>query len=360
MLGVGGVSQMTLALRNCFSAPQVQNKRRMSQQDATEADCPRSWLGEHHHRHERRTRWVVVLTLLMMVGEIAGGHYYGSLALVADGWHMGTHAAALGVAALAYRYARAHASNPRFTFGTGKVGDLAGFASAVSLGIVALLIGVESVQRLIEPRAIVFTQAIAIAVLGLVVNLVSAVMLGGGGHGHDHGDAEGQDELAGHDHDTAQDDAAVHDHGARPAHAHQDTNLRAAYVHVLADALTSVLAIAGLLAAMWLGWIWMDAAAGLIGAAVIVQWSVSLARDAGRTLLDAHDETGLQAAARARLLRAAGSAALTDLHLWRVGPGNYALMATLRGASATTPDDYRRALADLPQLRHVTVEINRT
>ncbi len=247
----------------------------MSQKPATKP-CPQSWLGEHHDHHARRTQWVVVLTIVMMVAEIIGGAYYGSMALVADGWHMATHAAALGIAALAYRYARQHAHDPRFAFGTGKVGELTGFASAVSLAIVALLIGAESLQRLFNPQPIDFLQAGGIAVLGLIVNLVSARML------H-------------HDHDEEEED----DH-------HHDTNLRAAYLHVLADALTSVLAILGLLAGRYLGWIWMDAAAGLLGAAVIAHWSIGLARTAGRSLLDAQGNLELEQAVRAQLQSAPG------------------------------------------------------
>lgn len=316
------------------------------------ADCPRSWLGAHHDRSETRTRWVVALTLIMMVAEILGGYWYGSMALVADGWHMATHAAALGVATLAYRYARLHAGNPRFAFGTGKVGELAGFGSAVSLGIVALLIAVESVERLLDPQEIDFLQATLIAVLGLVVNLVSAWMLSGGaqgtaGHAHAHG----------HDHAHGPAHAAAHTVPAL-SHDHHDTNLRAAYVHVLTDALTSVLAIAGLLAGRFLGWIWMDAAAGLIGAAIIAHWAVGLAKQAGRSLLDAHDDSALEQAARERLQRATADGRVTDLHLWRLGPGQYGLLASLRGRQLDSPDGYRRALADLPQLRHVTVEVN--
>lgn len=304
-------------------------------QSSPRQPCPRSWLGEHHDHHERRTRWVVVLTLVMMVAEIIGGHLYGSMALVADGWHMATHAAALGVAMLAYRYARANADNPRFAFGTGKVGDLTGFASAVSLGIVALLIGAESVQRLIQPRGIDFLQAGGIAVLGLLVNLVSAWMLRAEHHHHDE------------DHDHHHDD-----------HSHHDTNLRAAYLHVLADALTSVLAIAGLMAGRFLGWVWMDAVVGLLGAAVIAHWSVGLARAAGRTLLDSHDDSRLEQAVRQRLLAATGLQQVSDLHVWRLGPGRYAVMASLHGSGLGTPDALRATLADLPQLAHITIEIN--
>lgn len=304
----------------------------MSRNSAGPAHCPRSWLGTHHDRHARRTLGVVILTLVMMVAEIVGGYWYGSMALVADGWHMGTHAAALGVAALAYRYARLHEHDPRFAFGTGKVGDLAGFASAISLGMVSLLVGFESVERLVAPRGIDFSQATVIAIIGLAVNLVSAWLLRDDGH------------------DRSDDDHA--------SEAHHDTNLRAAYVHVLADALTSVLAIAGLLAGRFLGWIWMDAVVGLLGAAIIAHWSVGLCRQAGRTLLDSHETGELEQQVRNRLLRSTPSGGITDLHLWRLGPGQYAVMASLRGTDLGTPDGYRQALADLPQLRHVTVEVN--
>jgi len=301
--------------------------------------CPQSWLGEHHDRHARRTQWVVVLTLLMMVAEILGGTIYGSMAVVADGWHMATHAAALGVAALAYRYARQHAGNPRFSFGTGKVGDLAGFASAVSLAIVSLLIAVESLRRLVHPHGIDFLQAGGIAVVGLIVNLVSAWLLHED-HPHDHN----------HDED---------DHGHRhdPAH-HHDTNLRAAYLHVLADAVTSVLAIIGLLAGRYLGWIWMDAVIGILGAIVIGHWSIGLARTAGRTLLDAHDDGELEELVRGRLHMAGADVQILDLHIWRLGPGHHGLLVALRGANLRRPDEYRALLADVPGLTHVTIETN--
>jgi len=320
----------------------MQNSRTMPQ-----SDCPRSWLGEHHDRNERRTRWVVWLTCVMMLAEIIGGSWYGSMAVVADGWHMATHAAALGVAMLAYRYARRHADNPRFAFGTGKVGDLAGFASAVSLFIVALLIGAGSVERLLNPVKIDFLQAGGIAVIGLLVNLVSAWLLKDD-HDHGHGDD--------HDHDHDHDDHHEHDHAHE--HAHHDVNLRAAYLHVLADALTSVLAIAGLLAGRFLGWIWMDAIVGVLAGIVIAHWSIGLARSAGRTLLDSHDDSRLENAVRERLRAAAQQATVTDLHLWRLGAGRYALMVSLRGSALDSPDRFRAVLADLPQLVHVTVEVN--
>lgn len=320
---------VTGVLRNCFSVLRVHN-RSMSRPPLP-SRCPQSWLGEHHDTHARRTQWVVALTVVMMVAEIAGGAWYGSMALVADGWHMATHAAALGIAALAYRYARRHAHDPRFSFGTGKVGELAGFASAVSLAIVALLIGAESLQRLLHPQDIDFLQAGAIAVVGLIVNLVSALLLR-----HDHA----------HDED--------HDH--HHEHEHQDTNLRAAYVHVLADALTSVLAILGLLAGRYMGWIWMDAVAGLLGAAVIAHWSVGLARTAGRNLLDSQDDSALEQAVRQQLASAPGHAEINDLHLWRLGPGHFGLIVTMRGSAPCSTDQYREALASLPQLRHITIE----
>lgn len=310
----------------------------MSRSGPHDADtaCPRSWLGERHDDHARRTGWVVALTLVMMLAEIIGGTYYGSMAVVADGWHMATHAAALAIAALAYRYARQHAGNPRFSFGTGKVGDLAGFASAVSLAIVSVLIAAESVHRLIHPQDIDFLQAGGIAVVGLIVNLVSAWLLH---DDHDH-----------HDHD--------HDHDHDPHHHHRDTNLHAAYLHVLADALTSVLAIIALIAGRFLGWVWMDAVIGILGAAVIAHWSIGLARSAGRTLLDSHDDSALLKVVRSRIQAASPGAEVLDLHVWRLGPGHQGLLVALRGPDLRTPDEYRRLLADVQGLAHITIETN--
>jgi cation diffusion facilitator family transporter len=312
--------------------------------------CPGSFLGTAHERNERRTWLVVVLTTLMMVGEIAGGAWYGSMALMADGWHMATHAAALSIAALAYRYARRHARDPNFSFGTGKVGELAGFASAVTLGIVALLIAGESLLRLIDPRPISFLQAGAIAVLGLAVNLVSALLLRDD-HGHDHGHDDDHDE---HDHE--------HDHqhdapGAAPAH--RDTNLYAAYMHVLADALTSVLAIMGLVAGRYLGWNWMDPLIGIVGALVIGHWAIGLMRRAGRALVDAKDNRALIAEIRRRLEN--GDPAVdrvTDLHLWTLGPGHDGLIVSVQSAMPAAPAVYKARLKGMPTLSHVTIEVN--
>lgn len=308
--------------------------------------CGRNFLGEHHERNERRTWWVVWLTAVMMVGEIVGGALFGSMALVADGWHMATHAAALTITGLAYRYARQHRNDPRFAFGTGKVGELAGFASAITLGIVALLIGWESIERLLNPRTIGFDQALAIAVLGLAVNLLSAKLLA-----HDSGQrAQGHGDEHEHEHEHDR------DHGHGGGHGHHDTNLRAAYVHVLADALTSVLAIAGLLAGRYLGWNWLDPVIGLVGAAVILQWSWKLLRTAAHALLDASTNEKLLAAIAERL--ETDTETITDLHLWRVGPGHNALIVSIASTAPASPDTYKARLGDLPGLSHITIEVN--
>lgn len=290
------------------------------------------FLGADHGRNERRTWLVVVLTAATMVAEIAAGLAFGSMALLADGWHMSTHAGALAIAAFAYRYARRHAGDPRFTFGTGKLGDLAGFASAVALALIAFLIGFESLMRLIAPVSIRFDEAIAVAVAGLAVNLLCAWILRDDHHRHDHG---------------------AHDHGH---HHHHDHNLRGAYLHVMADAFTSLLAIAGLLIGRFYGWIWLDAAIGIVGAAVIARWSWSLLRDSGAVLLDAAPDPSLTAEIRKRL--EAGDDRIADLHLWRVGPGHHAAIVSLVSPRPLAPDDYKRRLDDVPHLSHVTVEIN--
>ncbi|EKU75057.1 cation diffusion facilitator family transporter [Sphingobium yanoikuyae ATCC 51230] len=226
------------------------------------------YLSAGHDKNARRTLWVVWLTAATMVVEIAFGWITGSMALLADGFHMATHAGALAVAAAAYSYARRHARNPRYTFGTGKVGDLSGFASALLLLLTALFIAVESGMRLFEPVQVAFGEATLVAIIGLVINLVSALLLGHD-HSHDHG------------HSHAHDD---HDHDHKGGHA--DNNLRAAYVHVLTDALTSVLAIAALLAGRYLGWWWLDPAVGLLGAVVIARWAWGLMKDTAAILLD--------------------------------------------------------------------------
>ncbi len=301
------------------------------------------FLGAAHDRNERRTWLVVGLTATMMVAEIVGGTLFGSMALLADGWHMSTHAGALAIAAFAYRFARRHARDPRFAFGTGKLGDLAGFASAVLLALIALLIGYESVVRVFQPVPIHYPEATVIAVVGLGVNLLSAWILGAG---HDRGHDHSHDHSHGHDHDD--DHHHHHDH---------DHNLRAAFFHVMADALTSVLAIAALLAAWGYGWTWLDPAIGIVGALVIAHWSWGLMRDAGAVLLDATPDAELDAAIRARLEQ--GDDRIADLHVWRVGPGHHAAIVSLVSDSPLPALDYKRRLADLGRLSHVTVEVHR-
>lgn len=296
------------------------------------------FLSASHDRHERRTWLVVVLTALMMVGEIAAGWAYGSMALLADGWHMATHAGALGIAGWAYRLARQRANDRTFSFGTGKVGDLAGFSSAIVLAVVALAVAWESVQRLLQPVHVAFDEAIAVATLGLVVNLVSAVVLG---HGHDH--------EHGHEHG--------HDHEHSHAHEH-DHNLRAAYLHVLADALTSILAIVALLAGRLRGWTWMDPAMGLVGAAVILRWSKGLLLDTARVLLDVDPDPRLTAELRA-CVETDGDR-VVDLHLWRVGPQHLAVIVSVATARGTTVEQVRARLPDRADLAHVTVEVRET
>jgi len=298
------------------------------------------FLGEAHDRNERRTWAVVGLTAVMMVAEIAGGTIFGSMALLADGWHMSTHAGALAIAAGAYRYARRHARDPRFAFGTGKLGDLAGFTSAIVLAMVSLAIGYESVIRLFQPVTIRYGEAVAIAVVGLAVNLLSARLLWDADH-HDHHHDHHDD-----DHDPAHDDHHRHDH-----------NLRSAYWHVLADAFTSVLAIVGLLAAWSYGWTWLDPAIGVVGALVIARWSWSLIRASGAVLLDAAPGGALEKAIRERLEQ--GDDRIADLHVWRLGPGHHGAIVSLVSDEPQPVEAYKARLGDLANLSHVTVEVHR-
>ncbi|WP_441278635.1 CDF family Co(II)/Ni(II) efflux transporter DmeF [Tardiphaga sp. 172_B4_N1_3] len=286
------------------------------------------FLGDSHDDNTRRTLWVVALTTIMMVGEIVAGIVFNSMALLADGFHMATHAVALAIAAGAYAYARRNAHNRRFTFGTGKVGDLAGFASALVLAIIAIGIAVESVQRLFNPSTVAFGEATVIAVIGLIVNIASAFLLSGGHH-HD-----------GHDHD--------HHHGAH----HHDNNMRSAFMHVLADALTSVLAIAALLAGRYLNWVWLDPVMGIVGSIVIAAWAWNLLRDTAAVLLDTSDPH-LEQEIRDEVERP-GDARIFDLHVWRVGPGAHAAIVGFAGGAST--ETVRQRLAAVHELQHVTVE----
>lgn len=291
------------------------------------------FLGDNHHRNERRTWLVIAITTTMMVVEIVAGNIFGSMALTADGWHMSTHAAALLIAALAYLYARKHANNRRFSFGTGKLGDLAGFASAVVLALIALLIGWESVLRFRSPIAIDFQEAIFVAIIGLVVNLVCAWLLKDDHHhGHDHGHH--------------------HNHG----HAGQDQNLRAAYLHVLADALTSVLAIAALALGSIYGWLWLDPAIGIVGGLVIARWSWGLIRDTGSVLLDYLPEgEALPDEIEAIIGKEGGE--IVDLHVWQLDPGHHGAIVSIVTDHPRAPSHYRSKLAAIHDLSHVTVEV---
>jgi cation diffusion facilitator family transporter len=394
------------------------------------------FLGEGHERGERRTWMVIGLCTVMMIAEIVGGLLFGSIALVADGLHMSTHASALLLAALAYRYARRHADDPRFTFGTGKLGDLAGFTSAIVLGMIALLIGYEAVTRFIEPVPILFNEAIPIAALGLVVNIASVLLLSGGEHHHHHRGHAHAHEGHAHDHDEAYeivtscgaltlevfevggpprfrlsarsslvaDDVSietVRPTGARQvfamadrgdclesidaipephaftaivnlgqgnethsivfeehhdAHAtHRDNNMRAAVIHVLADAAVSVLVIVGLLLARFFGWQWMDPAVGLCGAVVIAAWSYGLLRDTGAILLDMTPDK--QMVRRVQEAVEVDGDRVTDLHLWRLGPGHLGAIVSIVTNSQRDPDHYRRLLDRFRTLSHLTIEV---
>jgi cation diffusion facilitator family transporter len=298
----------------------------------------KKWQHSHdfnstNNEGEKRTLWVLILTAITMVAEIVAGAWYGSMALLADGWHMGTHVAAFLITLFAYRYARRHASNPEFSFGTGKVNVLGGFASAVALAVVALVMAVESVVRLFEPQTIQFTQAIWVAVLGLAINLISALLLG---HDHHHG----------HDHDHDHD----HDH-------HHDMNLYAAYMHVLADALTSVLAIAALLAGKYLGLNWLDPLMGIVGAVIIARWAVGLVRESAPVLLDASLAEEKRSAIRQTLEQDADNI-VTDIHIWRVSGNHYAAMISLMTHAPRDVSHYKQLLSGYRQLAHVTIEVN--
>jgi cation diffusion facilitator family transporter len=309
-----------------------------------------NFLGARHERHERRTWMVVGLTAVMMVAEIAAGTIYNSMALLADGWHMATHAGALGLSALAYSFARRHARNPRFSFGTGKVGDLAGYTSAVILGIAALMIAWESVVRLTAPRSIAFDEALLVAIVGLAVNLASAALLWSK-HDHDHDHGHDHQHDHGHDHGD--------DHGDDHAHGHRaDYNIRAAYMHVLADALTSVLAIAALAAGRWLGLAWLDPLMGVIGAAVILHWSIGLARNTGGILLDVEAGGGLVQRVRAAIENDFGDE-VADLHVWRVGPGHYAAIVAIVTERVADAAELRSWLEERFPFAHLTVELRR-
>nr|WP_295383209.1 CDF family Co(II)/Ni(II) efflux transporter DmeF [Pseudoxanthomonas sp.] len=315
---------------------------------------------------ERNTRRAVLLTAAMMVVEIAGGWYFNSMALLADGWHMSSHALALGLSVFAYRFARRHARDRRFAFGTWKVEVLGGYTSAILLLGVAALMAFQSVERLIHPVAIHYREAIVIAVVGLGVNLLCAWWLkdghGHAHHGHGHHDhhhhGHGHSDGHGHAHDHPHADHAGDGHAHHGHHDHhRDLNLRAAYLHVIADAATSVLAIVALIAGWIWGARWMDSAMGLIGSVLVLTWAWGLLRASGRVLLDAEMDAPVVAEIH-EVIAAEPDTEIADLHVWRVGRGKYACVLSLVAALPRSPDHYRQALQVHEELVHVTVEVH--
>lgn len=289
--------------------------------------CPHTHTFSYaNEKGEKRTLYVLLLTLITMAAEISAGSIYGSMALLADGWHMGTHAAAFCITLFTFRYARKHQDSRQYTFGTGKVGILGGYTSAIGLGLVALFMFGESLHRLFNPLSIQFNEAIVVAVIGLLVNVASMFLL------HDHHDHHHQ-----HDH--------VHDH-----------NLTAAYMHVLADALTSLLAIAALIVGKYLGWVWLDPIMGIVGALVITKWAVGLMKQTAPILLDAHIERNYEQKLLTKLAQSGGE--VMDIHMWKVSSSHYA--ATIRLNSEANKDAayFRQQLAEFDKLHHLTLEVN--
>lgn len=285
---------------------------------------------------ERNTRIAVVLTFVMMVAEIIGGYYYGSMALLADGWHMSTHALALGLSVGAYVLARKYAQDGRFAFGTWKIEVLGGYTSALFLVAVAGLMLYQSIERLIAPVGIHYDEAIAVAIIGLIVNLVCAWLLGDHHH-HDHHD---------------------HHHGHHGHDHHHDLNLRSAYIHVLTDAATSVLAIIALFAGKLWGAAWLDPVMGIVGGVLVSTWAFGLVRDTGRILLDAHMDDPVVEEIREVIADVDPNAHISDLHVWRVGKGKYSVILSLQSTNGMSPNDFRNALSIHEELVHITVEIN--
>jgi len=291
---------------------------------------------------ERRTMIVIAITATMMVVEITTGVLFGSMALLADGLHMASHTVALAISYFAYVYARRHARDDRYNFGTGKVNSLAGFTGAVLLAVFALMMVAESVDRFIHPIPIQFNQAIFVAVVGLLVNAASALILGV----HDH---------SGHEHSAH--DHSEHGHSHDHSHSHEDHNLRSAYLHVIADAMTSVLAIFALLTGKYFGAIWMDPAMGIVGAVLVANWSLGLARISSRVLLDRQGPEQLRAKIT-EAVQSDGSTVVSDLHLWAVGPGVYAAIVAVVTPSPRLPLEYKSRIPAQLGLVHVTVEVN--
>jgi cation diffusion facilitator family transporter len=312
---------------------------------------------EHNRSGERRTRIVVAITALMMIGELIVGQLTGSLALTADGWHMGTHVGALGLTLVAYWYARTRAGNDAFSFGTGKVYALAGFTSGVLLAIVAIWMAKEGVERLITHPQVNYDEALPIAALGFVVNLVSAYLLGKGHHyggHHHHGHGHGHDH---HGHGNRHDGHAHHDHGEKPKAGTLDYNLRAAYIHIIADALTSLLAIGALAFGKYAGVWFLDPAMGLVGGAVITWWAVGLCRQASRQLLDVVSSPEHEAVVRKRL-ETIDDVRVADLHVWELGPGRRSCIVSVVTAHPREVSYYRDAVLAALEVAHLTIEIH--
>lgn len=312
-----------------------------------------SEIRRHEHRHgagtrdesgERKTRRVVWLTAMTMGVEVGAGWWTGSMALLADGWHMGTHVLALGVSLLAYRLARRHASDGRFTFGTGKFPVLAGYTSSLFLGLAAVWMMVESLLRLLHPVPIAFTQAIGVTLCGLLVNLLSVLIL----HDHEHG----QD----HDHDCGHGEEHHHDEGEDESHGHHhDHSFRAAYLHVIADTMTSVLAVVALLSGRYLGFIFMDPVMGVVGGLVILRWAWGLLASTGVILVDG----GVPVAERERvreLIESDGDSRVADLHLWHVGSHELAALVSVVSGQGRLPEEYRARLGN--GFAHISVEVH--
>ncbi|MGL6121907.1 MAG: CDF family Co(II)/Ni(II) efflux transporter DmeF [Shewanella sp.] len=298
--------------------------------------------SSQNHEGEKNTRYVLFLTVITMVAEIIAGTIYGSMALLADGWHMGTHAAAFMITLFAYSYARKHANDPAFAFGTGKVSVLGGYTSAIALGLVALVMLIESGMRLIHPEQIHFNEAIFVAVIGLSVNVLSAFLL------KDHHS---------HEHDHSHEHLHQHEHKSKAAHVGHDHNLRAAYFHVLADALTSVLAIAALLFGKYMGLTWLDPIMGIVGAVIISRWSWGLIQQTSPILLDGGVKKSLQRKVM-ETLEAVPDHHVADLHLWRISADHHAIMVSIVSHSPKDVSYFNKLLSKFPELAHITIELH--
>jgi cation diffusion facilitator family transporter len=312
--------------------------------------------GEHNKKGENRTKWVVGITVVMMIGELVVGFMTESVALQADGWHMGTHVGALGLTLAAYWYARRHAGSDTFSFGTGKVYALAGYTSGIVLAIVAILLAVEGIEHLATPEPVDYSQSLPVAVLGLVVNLTCALLLGTGHHyGHEHGNGNGNGHAHGHAH--------AHDHHHAPAKkAAQagtlDFNMRAAYIHIMADAFTSMLAIIALALGKYADLWYLDPTMGLVGGAVIIWWSASLCRQASGQLLDVVSSHKHEEVVR-RQLEAIDDVRVADLHVWELGPGRRSCIVSVVTATPRDVAFYRDAVLGALPVAHLTIEIHR-